>query len=427
MEIKPVPITRFRGIANTGLSPQDLMGKGFLASAENVDLTDTGGLQTRNGSQSVYTAVDGSIHSLWASPSICLLREGTYLKQLNIHTMTASTIRSGLTSSLLPMAYLDIVGITYYSDGLNTGAIVGGVNRSLGLDVPPLPIAYVAGSGTLVAGTYQTTIAYVRNDGQMSGAPTPAILQVASDNQAITLSNIPTSSDSTVIYIDIFLSSPSGEGVYFYDRITNGVTNYTISHNQNTAGLPLSTINATKPPAGDMLEYYNGTLFVVVGNIIYYSMPLAYELFNPKNYLILPSECTMLAAVRDGLWVGTKETAAFYGGDQPPFKIVTTLDCGAIKFTQAKIPGNLILPELTDQVVMWSSPKGVFIGGNNGFNLHRTPNVKLPVANTGRVLFRQDKGINQYLVSLVDSTANQEVTTPLKAEVNVTLPALTGV
>jgi len=423
MEQKSTSINRMKGIANTGISLQEMMGRGFLAEAVNVDLDDTGKIKSREGSQDVYTTTEGTLHSLWSSPNICIFREGVHLKRLNTINMSATKLRSGLSPAILPMAYLDIAGTIYYSDGLNTGVVVNGVSRSWGLDIPSPPSASLT-YGSLVAGTYQISLVFVRNDGQLSGANPPSIIQVGTDEQGIMLNNIPVSPDPTVEYVEVYISNPSGEGVYPHGKVINGGTSYAITYNQNTAGLPLATLNLTQPTAGDMLEYYNGRVYIVAGNIIYYSEPYAYELFHPQNYITMAAEVTLLAAVRDGLWVGTSKEANAFTGNESPFKVAISLDCGAIKFSQIKVPGNLILPDLTDQLVMWASPKGIFVGGNNGFNLHRTPHFKLPGTPRGRAIYRSDRGMNQYLLSLPESGPNTEVTAPLQTELKVILPSM---
>lgn len=368
----------------------------FLKEADNVDITDEFHVRRRDGFDQ---KVIGNIHSLWSNDNICLYREGSYLKQL-YSNYTSVTLRSNLTTLSAPMSYLSLVDKIYYMDGIDTGIIENGVSRSWGLDYPIHPnITRI--DGVMREGNYKIALVYVRENGMISGTEVPIMANMVV-NSALTLSNIISSSDSTVKYIDIYMTFPNGDALYFLDRINNGTTTYTINTNNVKSGLPLQVVGLSKPPTGQILEYYNGRIYVVKDNVAWYSEPFMYELFRLRtNYIMFESAFTLFAAVDDGIWVSDGNKIIFSKGNNPPFKFEEKAEYGAIRGTQKIISGDYIGEGKGEKFAVWSSPDGICIGGNGGsFKNITNKHFSFPTANEGISLFKRKRGINQLIVSL---------------------------
>jgi len=376
----------------------------FLSEAENIDITDEFHVRRRQGATKQVT---GNIHSLWSDGEICLYRQGTNLKRL-FPDYSNDTLRSNLTSLRARMEYLSLLGKVYYSDGIDTGIIENRQARSWGLNIPPAP-EFETISGFMKAGDYQFAIAYVRSDGQVSGSTKNTITLTA--NSGIRIKNIIQSNDPTVQYIDVYLSTPNGYVLYFYDKVASDTSTIDIISNRLRSQLPFIGTELDKIPAGDIIEHYNARIYIAKNNVIWYSEPFAYELYKPRlNYSMFDENVQLIAVVDDGLFVATDNETIFLKGDNPPFKKTTVAGYGALKGTKQYVSGELIGKGLPEQVALWVSPEGICMGTDGGkFENLTDKHFSFPETKTGTSLFRQSRGINQFIVSFIDAENSEKI------------------
>ena len=376
----------------------------YLTECENIDISDNFHIRRRRGTTKKIT---GDIHSLWSNGNICLYREGEYLKRMYAD-YTSAILRSGLTTKKIRMEYLSILNKVYYSDGYATGIVENGISRSWGLEIPYSP-KYTISTGIMKEGNYKIAFAFVREDGQISGSNIPDVVTLT-NYSSIQVRDIPISTDSTVKYVNIYISHPNGESLYLYDRISNGTTTTTINSNKVKAELPLRTILFSKPPAGNLLEYYNGRIYIVINNMIYYTEPFAYELVKLRhNQIMFEKPITMIGAVKDGLWVVTDKTY-FASGENPPFNFDEKSEHGAIAGTKQIVSGTYVGEGLGEEVIIWTSSDGICAGMNGGkFKNLTENNYSFPISIMGNSIFRADRGISQYIVSLKDTTNAENI------------------
>jgi hypothetical protein len=313
MDNKILPLTRFKGEANAGLSIRDMANKGYLEKASNVNITDSGGVSTRDGYGRIYVP-SGTLHSLWATHDAILFREGTALKSFNILTRATTTLSSAFLDHVLPVCYRDVAEKIYLMDGVKAGWVSQG--------------SYTAWS--------------------------------------------------------------------------------------------IGTV-------GERFDHYAGRMFIAFGNQILYSRPFAYSTFDAREYILMDDPITMIEAVRTGIWIGTTAHVYFLGGDTPPFRLSHVLDKGVVKGTSVKFAGAYISENVHNEVVLFTTNSGIFMGGDEGYVtlVNRTPNFKPPKAATGKAFLKREGGLVQYIVFLEDSSSNNEASYLYKSEVNVLLPALT--
>lgn len=119
-----ITFKRFKGINNLANAKDLELDE--LREAKNIDLDSEGKAIRRNG----YTKKvmpSGIIHSLWSNDRICLFVEGTTLKRL-YEDYTSSDIRTNI--STLPVSYVDVNEIVYYSNASVIGYIENGVGKT---------------------------------------------------------------------------------------------------------------------------------------------------------------------------------------------------------------------------------------------------------------------------------------------------------
>jgi hypothetical protein len=396
-----IKIGKFLGINN--VDPPELCKPGELQVATNVDITDTHQVRRRDGYSSVYS---GSPFSVWANKkgTICLFREGTILKKLST-AWQASNVRTGIA---IPnwMTYLDLNDRIYYSDEIITGIYDGTTDRTWGLAIPSFPSVAGTSGGSLQAGSYLIALTFVRNDGQESGASAIVKADVTA-NQAISITNIPVSSDSTVSYVNIYITTCNGETFYLAKQISNGTTSATYILNTIELNLPIRTLLLSPAPAGHNLQFYNGRVYVASGDSIYYSEPYAYELFDlAHNRMHFDSRIAVMAPVRDGIWVATQTRTVFLAGeDAPQFKYTKRTDYGAVENTQAP------LPELSEggeevQAWIWASSDGVISAFEGGVIKNMTGAKYTNDSNAMGCSFRREENDRTlFIVNLMSETS----------------------
>ena len=359
-------IAKFRGLNNVQ-DPAEA-GKGDLQVATNVDVNDVGGLKMRLGSMRLYS---GAPHSLMSDGTDLLFREGTDLKRFDPTDQTTEVLQTGFTEDL-ELAHVHLNHSLYFSDGVTSGVYQDRRARSLGLAVPSaVGLARIA--GTLLAGRYHVHVTYVRADGQESGASTAAWLDlVSAGGLRVTLAP---SSDADVSSINVYVSTPHGERVYLQATAPNQAGAVDVTDRWSLGrGRSCRTIHMGPMPAGTLLEFYRGRLYMANGPLLWVSELFKYELCSfDHGLLMFPGDITMLTALENGIWLGTTRGTQFlYGRDihqQGGFDVRGRLDSYPPLRTAVRTDGEN-MPEwlrlASGQVAVWPTSEGIMIGDREG-------------------------------------------------------------
>jgi hypothetical protein len=347
-----IQLAAFAGINNR--LPQERLTAADLVTGSNVVIGDSSNIEMREGRTLLLA---GSYHSVWANNDICLLVQGTALKRL-LPDNSVATVRNDMSGERV--SYDDVAGTVYYSDNSITGAIAVDGEKGWGLPQLPPPVATVS-SGSLPAGVYQFCAVSVDDDLREGG-----VTEIGS----ITLSapgSITFSADaSSSVYVsptndsELYLLSTNETSVR-YDRDTKLST-------------PLQTLNKIPPMPGHIVSHYRGHMLIARDSFLFYSDPYRYHLFDWRQFLPIGARLTMVAPVKDGLFIGTPEATYFAGGTSPDkMELISVANYGVAEGTLvyvdkkdtpylARVPGDVF--------AVWTSPQGVCIGGDGGFFLN---------------------------------------------------------
>lgn len=339
-----VTYSTFAGLRND--VPPERFGQGDLALANNVDLDKSGELSRRDGYTSVLA---GATHSVWGSPAgdTCYFMQGNVLKQFNADR-SATTLATLQASA--PVSFVKVNERTYFSNGVDTGVIERGAVRSWGAAPPTLPDV-VVGVGNLPAGDYQFTLTWVAQDGQESGAPLAASVSVPAGG-GLTFTGLPVSADPRIVAKKLYLSPPNGEEMFLALILANGQTSAAYAGDTGEFNLPLDTQFLQAAPAGQIVAYYRGHLFVAQGDAIYPSEEFAYEHFDPRRYIALDGRITMMAPILDrelyeagkssGFFIGTDRSCGVLVGSGPEnFQYVPKANYGVVPGALAMVDGSM--------------------------------------------------------------------------------------
>jgi len=393
---KDVVLSQFTGVNN--VQAANKLKKQELREALNVDIDDTGAVRCRAGYVSVYSGT--SIHSFWSDGTDAFFVEGSNLNQLN-EDLTATTLRTDLQTNLR-MHFLSVDdGATYFSDGNTTGKISGGAAVSWGLSTPQLPILS-ASAGSLSAGRFSATVTVQTSSGLESGARASATIDLVSEG-GILFSNLPNDSDAD--FVNIYMTPWNGDVLYLAAQVPMGTSSYLIS-NSYDLGRQLRTQYMDKPLSGKYLEQFVSRIFFAVDNILYYTEPYAYHLVNYRvNYIQFPETITDLAAVENGLYVGSDKTYFISGRKLSDVKLVDVVADTIVSNTMVKVSSTRFGKEEEEYpVLVWTGRYGIYMGGPGGKVTNLTSGRFVPSpATEGAAVVRDRDGTDQYAATLRDS------------------------
>lgn len=397
-EPKPGSITNEKITDFTGLNilnrPESCQ-PGELQKAVNVDIDRNLDIRRRKGYTPIYY---GNCHSLWSDKGPVLFREDTYLRSLN-PDYSATTLLGGLQMGQ-KMCFEKIFEKTYFADEIVCGITDGTTAWGWGVEPPPQPFLSRT-TGLMPPGIYRCALTYQKQDGQESGALSSVQLSLTLRGGVI-ISGIRVSIDPLVEYVNIYLSTANGEKMWRALSVPNGTTTATYGGDTKEFNIPLITQFLSPPPAGHIIKYYNGRIYIAANDVLWYTEPYNYELTNlAHNYISLDGRITLLAPVRDGIWLSTKKETVFWhmsDPDKPGKRDIKTI-WGAIEGTQAII--DLSQGEEKIWGWMWLATDGIHMGLDTGHIRNLTWSKWMPPdANQGVALLREEMGLNQYIVGV---------------------------
>lgn len=389
-----------------------------LAVADNVLIDKSHSVFRRPGATKI---VDMPGRSVWANDGHAFFASGQTLYELSA-SFAPKALRTNMIGG--DVSFCQPSDVVYFSDGIVAGALtntgwpvatggevngrVGAVDgtaglatvasptevRSWGIDPPALPSATII-AGDLVPGRYGITATYIRNDGQESGAPAAGFVDIAA-GQALRVT-VANSFDPGVIAARVYVTTPDGDLLLCYTEQAS-ITSLDLT----AAGIgemnePLMTQFLSPPPAGHLIAYYKGHMFVAQDDVLYPSEPYAYELFDLRKFIRLDSKVTMLCALEDrsgdstGFFIGTEKTCGILAGGGPDtFQYIPKTDYGAVPGACTRVDGNLYADGSIGarMLPMWLSDQGVCVGlpGLEVVNLTRSA-YTFPIGAHGAALF----------------------------------------
>ncbi len=303
-------VSRFKGL-NTAM---DLlrMGVDWLTQADNINITDTGGMVKREGYDRTQT---GSITSLYGTIDETRMYGvvGGVLKSL---TRTAAVSLQTLTSTAM-MHWSEINDQVFFNNGVDRG-IIEADNRVIPWAwTPPSAPNLLAVAGSMPAGLYRVAVTFTLPDGRMTGASEPVGIEL-DGSQALQLSAIPqVAGYTTNVWI-----CPANSTVFGL-AARNAPAALVWNASPDSLGRELQHADAQPLPAGcDVIQAWRGRMYAAqyfpeLGqSAIWQSKALGFHLFDVhKDGLMVPGRVLMLAPHDAGLVIGTDRAIHAYSGE----------------------------------------------------------------------------------------------------------------
>lgn len=183
------------------------------------------------------------------------------------------------------------------------------------------------------------------------------------------------------------------------------------------------------PPHATAMGHYKGRIYLAAGPVLWATELYQYDLVDAtKNFMVFQDDITMVAPVKDGIYVGTTTDLQFLQGTlKDGFKRTTVLSAGVIPGSKVQVPYTKVdprarsspLPEGDGPVFMTAGGVCLGVEGGNVYNLTQD-HIVFPTAVKAAALYREDQGANSY-VAVTDSaggpSANARIGDYVDAEI----------
>lgn len=236
-----------------------------------------------------------------------------------------------------------------------------------------------------------------------------------------------------------------GDNTYYSSRTASGVVHQDNSWSpwgafaSDTTWLspvvnPTDTLGAVRgkllgpPPMATEIEYYKGRIWLAAGKTLWATELYLYNYIDKtRNFFQFEHDITMLAAVDDGLYVGTEGGVYFLSGTLTEMHRELKMTARAVPGSKQRCPASLVHPDARQgpfpesEAVLFLTDEGICTGtvGGRIYNLtHKS--VALPRATTAAGLFLEDAGATRYVAAADsggDPGANARIGDYVSAEI----------
>lgn len=299
---------RFYGLNN--VSDPLTLNLGYLATADNIDITDAGKITRRDGfdldTAGEITGAYGTIDT----------KRMFYVADGNLTAKDGDVVlATGLASDR--MHWAEINDRVFYSNGTNYGIIEPDNTVSAWSWTPPSAPTLLAVSGDLPPGQYRVACTFVLLDGSETGAGLESEVELL-DGQALLISGITqTAGLRTRVYLapansEVFqlLSDDAPEALYW-------------NSSPDWLGIDLETDALDPVPSGStVIQAWRARLYAAqylpeTGNTaIWRSRAFGFHLFDLHSaYLAVNGRVLMMAPTDAGLLIATDKAVHVYDGE----------------------------------------------------------------------------------------------------------------
>lgn len=394
-------ITAWQGLRND-VAPER-MEPGDMVAGLNVLLLDDGRLSRRMGTlMQVGPITGGRLHSLWSDGlTLGFCAKGRILQRVDPVSLALSPVAA--LHSDAPVSYASLGEIAYYTNGTDTGIVQEGRRRSWGLVVPSVPAA-MATPGALPAGTYLYAMTYIREDGQESGAREVGSTTLTSPG-GIYWPVLPASSDPSVAAKALYLSAPNGEVLYRALVLQGDVGSANYAGGSGSLSYPLETLHMGPAPAGQVIAWFQGRMWVARDDHVFASQPFSPELFHLQDYVPARGKVTMLAPRPDdkAMLIGTTAGVGWMQGEQfPSLEYLHALDDPVLPGSLLMVPGAHFGDGSAGQthVPVWAGARGLYAAAPPYWQVQPITLDRMHLDLRGRVAAVFDRLRGQYLATI---------------------------
>ena len=303
MEVKA-----FNGINN--VTDPIRLGLGWLATADNVNITDTGAIEKREGYTEVSTGAYSGIYSTIDDQRCYLVKEGS------LKTFGGVTLKTGLSSAA--MHWTELNAQVFFSNGVDSG-IINPDNSVIDWrwDVPATPAVTVLNHGAMSPGLYRIICTKTFPDGRETGPSEYREFEIRIEYEpGARKTELASASIQVVTTDNVYVCSANSTVFQYAGRGTMILS----GRLENSLGRELPTDGFDPLPTGiGTIQAWRGRVYAAMympkenQTAVWFSEPFGPHLFDlAKNFFMVPGHAHMLAPTKDALIVGTDERIYAY-------------------------------------------------------------------------------------------------------------------
>lgn len=349
--MKTTPLGPFLGI-NNRLPPFALKTEDgyYLADAENVDITNAGTIVRRPATELLQGMTGAhSLHMISDAAGYLVRASALYSFTLPY----AETLLRTLTTDDA-MSYADIAGTIYFSNGVDSGRVSGGVVFPIALPTPDQPGLTAVGGG-LFAGKYQVAVSYTNAvTGEEGGVSASANIEVG-EGSGITVALPGATTGAT--HINVYVSTVNGSIPMLHSTVVTGTL--TVAVGAPGTGREANSRFEKPLPAGKLF-LYNGMLCSYKGAGVYRGIPFRHGYcLSTECRIPFPSTVSNVIPAQNGIYVTADKTYWLAGQDLADVQMIQEpLPYGAVPGTAFYLRDNATFG--------WVGARGFVIADTNG-------------------------------------------------------------
>lgn len=279
------------------------LGTRWLVRADNIDVTESGGLRRRSGYERTIAGAPTGVYATRDESRLYVVEAGD-LRQI-LDDMTPRVLASGLSREVHWTEFNDQV---LYVSGDASGIVeADGAVLPWRLPVPSVPTVSAIVGGSLPAGQYRVACTFVLGDGRETPASTAAEI-TAEQGAALQVSGIAQLSGArTRVYI------AAADSTAFQLAFDGAAASEVWSSPAHTLGMELQTLGMDPLPHGvGPIAIWRGRAYASMylqeteQSVIWRSEALAPHLWNlGEGFFMVPGRVLALAPNDAGLFIGT--------------------------------------------------------------------------------------------------------------------------
>lgn len=301
-------IRAFRGLNN--VTDPLRLGMDWLVQADDVNITNSGALESRAGYSLVQPGTFTAIYTTQDFQRCYTVKSGV------LQTFEGVTLAT-LTSAAF-MYWTEVNDQVFFNNGTDSGVILPDNAVVPWAWTAPAAPQVTAVTGSLPAGTYQVRCTFALPDGRETGTGDSGEITLT-DGQALRISGIPQNlTGRTNVYI-----APANSEVY---QLAFSTTRSAETFNTSPDTLGRDLVNAfldPLPAGSSAVQHWRGCIYAAMympaenQTAVWFTEPLAFHLFNlNSNFFLVPGHVQMLAPTDDALIIGTDTRVFSYSGDK---------------------------------------------------------------------------------------------------------------
>lgn len=276
----------------------------YLRDAVNVDITHSGSI-VRRSAFAMIQPMTGA-HSLYMdSDTTGYLVRASVLYRVTLLPTYAETSTKALAANDR-VSYKDFGGSIYFSNGTDSGRIVGSQWFPMAMPTPSAPSVSGNIGGSLYKGGYQVALAYYNAVTGEEGGVGPSSNPVISSATGGLRISLPGAVPGAT-HINVFVSTVNGSIPLFSASVTVGTSLIDII--DETTRLREANARFEAPLPAGRLFVFNGCLCSYAGNNVYEGIPFRPGYYLPSEGRIpMPAEVSNVVPAENGVYIVADKT-----------------------------------------------------------------------------------------------------------------------